>query len=159
MTTAPDLSLLLYGWAPGDCTPKCFDCSGRHHNSDKQSMRCRPCAEKVRDDHTAGKGGAIAAQERERCAVMAETHEWFVGGIGTVAPGSGQAKAIAAAIRAVAPLTTAAEPEQCHKKRPPSPKLNGLSAAHPAHAHRQPPVTPRTPHAPTQCKSRMRRRR
>ena len=114
MTTAPDLSLLLYGWAPGDCTPKCFDCSGRHHNSDKRSMRCRPCAEKVRDDHTAGKGGAIAAQERERCAVMAETHEWFVGGIGTVAPGSGQAKAIAAAIRAVAPLTTAAEPEQCH---------------------------------------------
>ena len=55
-----------------------------------------------------------AAQERERCAVMAETHEWFVGGIGTVAPGSGQAKAIAAASRAVAPLTTAAEPEQCH---------------------------------------------
>tara|TARA_R110000868_G_scaffold162905_1_gene394897 strand:+ start:1125 stop:1442 length:318 start_codon:yes stop_codon:yes gene_type:complete len=53
MTTAPDLSLLLYGWAPGDYTPKCFDCSGRHHNSDKRSMRCRPCAEKVRDEHTA----------------------------------------------------------------------------------------------------------
>lgn len=49
--------------------------------------------------------------------------------------------------------------QHCHKKRPPSPKLNGLSAAHPAHAHRQPPVTPRTPHAPTQCKSRMRQRR
>ena len=47
----------------------------------------------------------IAAQERERCAVMAETHEWFVGGIGTVAPGSGQAKAIAAAIRALEDAT------------------------------------------------------
>lgn len=43
----------------------------------------------------------IAAQERERCAVIAENHEWFVGGIGTKAPGSGQAKAIAAAIRAL----------------------------------------------------------
>ena len=40
----------------------------------------------------------IAKAERERCAVMAETHEWFVGGIGTKALGSGQAKAIAAAM-------------------------------------------------------------
>lgn len=43
----------------------------------------------------------IAKAERERCAVIAENHEWFVGGIGTTAPGSGQAKAIAAAIRAL----------------------------------------------------------
>ena len=43
----------------------------------------------------------IAAQERERSAVIAETHEWFVGGIGSKAPGSGQARAIAAAIRAM----------------------------------------------------------
>lgn len=43
----------------------------------------------------------IAAQERERCAVIAENHEWFVGGIGTTAPGSGQAKAIAVALRAL----------------------------------------------------------
>lgn len=43
----------------------------------------------------------IAAQGREQCAVVAENHEWFVGGIGTTAPGSGQAKAIAAAIRAL----------------------------------------------------------
>ena len=51
----------------------------------------------------------IAAQERERSAVIAETNEWFVGGIGTTAPGSGRARAIAAAIRAVAPPTTAAQ--------------------------------------------------
>jgi hypothetical protein len=37
----------------------------------------------------------------EEAAGVAETHEWFVGGIGTKAPGSGQAKAIAAAIRAL----------------------------------------------------------
>jgi hypothetical protein len=43
----------------------------------------------------------IAKAERERCAGVAETHEWFVGGIGTKAPGSGEAKAIAAAIRAL----------------------------------------------------------
>ena len=43
----------------------------------------------------------IAKAERERCAVVAETHEWFVGGIGTKALGSGQAKAITAAIRAL----------------------------------------------------------
>jgi hypothetical protein len=60
----------------------------------------------------------IAAQERERCAAIAENHEWFVGGIGTKAPGSGQASAIAAAIRAVAPLTTAAEPERCYEIAP-----------------------------------------
>ena len=60
----------------------------------------------------------IAAQERERCAAIAENHEWFVGGIGTKAPGSGQAKAIAAAIRAAAPLTTAAEPEQRYEIAP-----------------------------------------
>lgn len=47
----------------------------------------------------------IAAQERERCAELAETHEWFVGGIGTKAPGSGEAKAIAAAIRALGDAT------------------------------------------------------
>lgn len=47
----------------------------------------------------------IAAQERERCAKVAETHEWFVGGIGTKAPGSGEAKAIAAAIRALKDAT------------------------------------------------------
>ena len=47
----------------------------------------------------------IAAQERERCAKVAETHEWFVGGIGTKAPGSGEAKAIAAAIRALGDAT------------------------------------------------------
>ena len=43
----------------------------------------------------------IANAERERCAVIAENHEWFVGGIGTTAPGSGQAKAIAVALRAL----------------------------------------------------------
>jgi hypothetical protein len=43
----------------------------------------------------------IAKAARERCAGVAETHEWFVGGIGTKAPGSGEAKAIAAAIRAL----------------------------------------------------------
>jgi hypothetical protein len=37
----------------------------------------------------------------EEAAGVAETHEWFVGGIGTKAPGSGEAKAIAAAIRAL----------------------------------------------------------
>ena len=47
----------------------------------------------------------FAAQERERCAKVAETHEWFVGGIGTKAPGSGEAKAIAAAIRALGDAT------------------------------------------------------
>jgi len=41
-----------------------------------------------------------AAAEREACAKGAETHEWFVGGIGTKAPGSGESRAIAAAIRA-----------------------------------------------------------
>ena len=61
----------------------------------------------------------IAAQERERCAAIAENHEWFVGGIGTKAPGSGQAKTIAAAIRAAAPLTTAAKPEQRYEIAPP----------------------------------------
>jgi hypothetical protein len=35
----------------------------------------------------------------EQAAGIAENHEWFVGGIGTVAPGSAQAKSIAAAIR------------------------------------------------------------
>lgn len=44
----------------------------------------------------------VREDEREACAKVAETHEWFVGGIGTVAPGSAQAKAIAAAIRASA---------------------------------------------------------
>ena len=43
---------------------------------------------------------AIRADEREACAVIAESHEWFVGGIGTVASGSGESRAIAAAIRA-----------------------------------------------------------
>ena len=47
----------------------------------------------------------IAKAERERCAELAETHEWFVGGIGTKAPGSGEAKAIAAAIRALGDAT------------------------------------------------------
>ena len=42
----------------------------------------------------------IAAAEREACAKVADGHEWFVGGIGTKAPGSGEAKSIAAAIRA-----------------------------------------------------------
>jgi hypothetical protein len=42
----------------------------------------------------------------EEAAGVAETHEWFVGGIGTKAPGSGQAKAIAAAIRALAKQET-----------------------------------------------------
>jgi hypothetical protein len=43
----------------------------------------------------------IAKAERERCAAIAENHEWFVGGVGTKAPGSGEAKAIATAIRAL----------------------------------------------------------
>ena len=47
----------------------------------------------------------IAKAERERCAELAETHEWFVGGIGTKAPCSGEAKAIAAAIRALGDAT------------------------------------------------------
>ena len=47
----------------------------------------------------------IAKAERERCAELAETHEWFVGGIGTKAPGSGEAKAIAAAIRGIGDAT------------------------------------------------------
>jgi hypothetical protein len=47
----------------------------------------------------------IAKAERERCAGVAETHEWFVGGIGTKALGSGEAKAIAAAIRALKETT------------------------------------------------------
>jgi len=62
----------------------------------------------------------IAAQERERCAAIAETHAWFVGGIGTKRPGSGQAKTIAAAIRAVALPATAAEPERRHDACPPT---------------------------------------
>jgi len=37
----------------------------------------------------------------EEAAGVAETHEWFVGGIGTKAPGSGEAKAIAVIIRAL----------------------------------------------------------
>jgi hypothetical protein len=41
----------------------------------------------------------IQAEALERAAEIAENHEWFVGGIGTVAPGSAQAKSIAAAIR------------------------------------------------------------
>ena len=47
----------------------------------------------------------IAKAERERCAKLAETHEWFVGGIGTKAPGSGEAKAIADAIQALGDAT------------------------------------------------------
>ena len=47
----------------------------------------------------------IAKAERERCARVAETHEWVVGGIGTKALGSGQAEAIAAAIRALGDAT------------------------------------------------------
>jgi len=43
----------------------------------------------------------IQAEALERCARVAETHEWFVGGIGTKAPGSGESKSIAAAIRAL----------------------------------------------------------
>ena len=42
----------------------------------------------------------IQKEEREACAKVAETHEWFVGGIGTKAPGSGESRAIATAIRA-----------------------------------------------------------
>jgi hypothetical protein len=41
----------------------------------------------------------IQAEALEQAAGIAENHEWFVGGIGTVAPGSAQAKSIAAAIR------------------------------------------------------------
>jgi hypothetical protein len=44
---------------------------------------------------------AIRRAALEEAAGVAETHEWFVGGIGTKAPGSGEAKAIAATIRAL----------------------------------------------------------
>lgn len=70
-----------------DCNPKTCD--------------CRAAA----SDALAAVAPIIAAQERERCAELAETHEWFVGGIGTKAPGSGEANAIAAAIRALGDAT------------------------------------------------------
>ena len=70
-----------------DCNPKTCD--------------CRAAA----SDALAAVAPIIAKAERERCAELAETHEWFVGGIGTKAPGSGEAKAIAAAIRALGDAT------------------------------------------------------
>jgi len=43
----------------------------------------------------------IRAAALEEAAMVAKTHEWFVGGIGTKAPGSGESRAIATAIRAM----------------------------------------------------------
>lgn len=37
---------------------------------------------------------------REECARIAETHPWYVEGIGTRVPGSGESRSIATAIRA-----------------------------------------------------------
>jgi len=99
-------------------SPRCTICVGNERmwcQNNEWAEGCDPpgCAlmptEYVRVDLAVAPPADVAAQERERCAAIAENHEWFVGGIGTTAPGSGQARAIAAAIGAVAPPTTAAQ--------------------------------------------------
>jgi len=48
------LDLIDYGYAPGNYTSICIDCSQQFDFADKRCRVCKPCAEKRRDRATAG---------------------------------------------------------------------------------------------------------